>query len=122
MLFPQLPDGPVEVLPGLETTSWDAAAWFSEEERSPGPDDESWPTSKEFELLRAVRDRRRQLLATAQFIDYLHQAFRRNSEEHRNPVVDPEIRALTEQLQTFKQEITRLDEVIRENGGVIGDS
>ena len=37
-------------------------------------------------------------------------------------MVDPEIRALTEQLQTFKQEITRLDEVIRENGGVIGDS
>ena len=34
---------------------------------------------------------------------------------------DPTMRAFAEQLQTLKQEITRLDEVIRENGGVIND-
>jgi hypothetical protein len=33
----------------------------------------------------------------------------------------PELRAYTEQLNSLEQEITRLDRVIRENGGVIHD-
>lgn len=118
LLFQQLPDGRIELLPDVETTSWDAAAWFSGEVNSPDPDNDPWPTSKEYELIRAVRDRRSQLLATAQFIDHSRQALRRAAEDHRNPAIDPEIRAITEQLRGLKQELTRLDEVIRENGGV----
>ena len=118
LLFARLPDGPVELLPGVQTTSWDAAAWFSGEASSPDPDNDPWPTSKEYELIRAVRDRRSQLLATAQFIDYSRQALRRAAEDHRNPTIDPEIRAITEQLRSLKQELTRLEQVIRENGGV----
>jgi hypothetical protein len=121
LLFPELPDGPVEVLPGIQTSSWDAAAWFSGEESSPYPGEDSWPRSKESELIRAVRERRRQLLATAQFIDYFQRTLSRAPEEHRNPTVDPEIRALSQQIRTLGQEITRLDEVIRDNGGVIDD-
>src|SRR5271156_692638 len=37
ILFPQLPAGSVEVLPDMETTSWEAAAWFSGEANSPDP-------------------------------------------------------------------------------------
>ena len=122
LLFPQLPDGPVELLPGIQTTSWDAAAWFSGEASSPDPDRDPWPTSKEFELVRAVRDRRSQLLATAQFFEFADR-LARTARDRKRPITprDPEVRAFTEQLQTLKQEITRLDEVIRENGGVIDD-
>jgi hypothetical protein len=47
----------------------------------------------------------------------------RTARDRKRPITprDPEVRAFTEQLQTLKQEITRLDEVIRENGGVIDD-
>ncbi len=122
LLFPQLPDGPVEVLPGYETTSWDAATWFSGEASSPNPDHDPWPTSKEFELLRAVRNRHSQLLATAQFLEFAQRLGRtpRDGRRFMRPD-DPEIRAFKEQLQTLKQEITRLDQVIRENGGVFDD-
>src|ERR1700757_3524960 len=80
LLFPQLPDGPVEVLPGVQTTSWDAAAWFSGEASSPDPNHDRWPTSREFELIRAVRDRRNELLATAQFFE-LTERFARTARE-----------------------------------------
>ena len=120
LLFPQLPDGPVEVLPSIDTTSWDATAWFSGEESS--PDDEPWTTSKEYQLLRAVRERREQLLATAQFIELL-QRFARTARDEKRTITpnDPEMRAFSEQVRTLRKQITRLDEVIRENGGVIGD-
>jgi len=116
VLFPQLPEGFVEVLPGVETTSWDAAAWFSGEAISPDPTHDPWPTSKQYELLRAVRERHNQLSSVAHFYDY----FKRYSETTR-PLrpQDPQMRAFKHQLETLKQEITRLDDVIRENGGVI---
>lgn len=118
LLFPQLPDGRIELLPDVKTSSWDAVAWFSGEAGSPNPDNDPWPTSKEYELIRAIRDRQDQLLATAQFVDYFQQALRATREERRNPRLDPEMRAITERLHTLKEEITRLDEVIRQNGGV----
>ena len=34
---------------------------------------------------------------------------------------DPEMRAFSEQVRTLRKQITRLDEVIRETGGVIDD-
>jgi transcriptional regulator with XRE-family HTH domain len=120
LLFRHLPDGPVEALPGIHTSSWDAAAWFSGEERAPHRDDGGWPASKEVELIRAVRERRRQLLATAQFIDYFQQTMRGTADEQRDPNSDPEIAALSEQIHVLGREVTRLEEVIRQNGGVIG--
>ena len=122
LLFPQLPDGPIEVLPGIETTSWDAAAWLSGEANSPDPDNDPWPSSKEYDLLRAVRERRDQLLATAQYLQ-LVQRFTRTAKDEKKPIAvwEPEMRAFAEQLQTLRRELTRIDEVIRENGGVIDD-
>jgi transcriptional regulator with XRE-family HTH domain len=122
ILFPELPDGTIELLPGLQTTSWDAAAWFSGEANSPDPKNDPWPTSSEYELVRAVRERRSQLLATAQFFELINR-FARTAEREKRPVDpwEPEMRAYTEQLQSLEQEITRLDRVILENGGVIND-
>jgi transcriptional regulator with XRE-family HTH domain len=122
ILFPELPDGPVELLPCVQTTSWDAAAWFSGEASSPDPTNDPWPTSTEYELVRAVRERRSQLLATAQFFELINR-FARTAEREKKPVDpwEPEMRAYTEQLRSLEQEITRLDRVIRENGGVISD-
>lgn len=122
MLFPQLPNGPVEVLPDMETSSWNAAAWFSGEASSPDPSGDPWPPSKQYELLRAIRERHNQLLAFAQFSDYMYRHIDTALGQKRlvRPR-DPEIRAFKQQLETMKQEITRLDNVIRENGGVIDD-
>jgi hypothetical protein len=86
LLFPQLPDGPVEVLPGTETTSWEAAEWFSGEESSPRPDDQPWPTTRESELLRAVRDRRDKLLSAAQLYE-LFTDFAAQQQDKRSPFV-----------------------------------
>ena len=122
ILFPDLPDGPVEVLPGVQTTSWNAAAWFSGEASSPDPKNDRWPTSREYERVRAVRERRSQLLATAQFFELITRFASAAEREKRN--VDPwapELRAYNEQLKTLEQDIARLDRVIRENGGVIND-
>lgn len=120
ILFPELPDGAVEVLPGVETTSWEAAAWFSGETNSPDPAHDPWPTSRQYELIRAVRERNNQLLSVAQFYDYIQRHMATAMEE--GPVrVREEMRAFKQQLETLKQEITRLDEAIRENGGVIND-
>ena len=122
ILFPQLPNGPVEVLPGMETSSWNAAAWFSGEANSPDPTRDPWPPSKQYELLRAVRERHNQLLATAQFYDYMERHIETALGQKR-PLRprDPEMRAFKQQLETMKQEITRLDNIIRENGGVTDD-
>jgi len=122
ILFPDLPDGPVEVLPGIQSTSWDAAAWCSGEAGSPDPKDQSWPTSQPYELVRAVRERRSQLLAMAQFFALIHR-FARTAEREGgnvNPLA-PELHAYTQQLNTLEQEVTRLERVIRDNGGVIND-
>ena len=122
LLFPQLPDGPVELLPGVETTSWDAAAWFSGEASSPDPDRR--PLAYIKGIRTSPRCSRPPQPATR---DGAVLRVRRPVGSHRRrqkrPITprDPEVRAFTEQLQTLKQEITRLDEVIRENGGVIDD-
>ena len=87
LLFPQLPDGVVEVLPGVETTSWDAAAWFSGEASSPSPADDPWPATREFELLRAVRDRHSQLLETAQYFEFADRLTR--TAEDQKATADP---------------------------------
>jgi transcriptional regulator with XRE-family HTH domain len=122
LLFPQLPNGPVEVLPGVPTTSWDAAAWFSGEASSPDPDDDRWSTPREYELLRAVRDRHNQIQASAQFIE-LFGRFLRTVKDDPRPITprSPEMRPYIEQLEALNKEITRLDKVIREHGGVIDD-
>jgi hypothetical protein len=122
ILFPELPDGQVEVLPGVQTTNWDGAAWFSGEASSPDPKHDPWPASREYELVRTVRERRSQLFAMAQFFELI-QRFARTAERENREVHPwaPEMRAYTEQLNSLEQEITRLDRVICENGGVIDD-
>ncbi len=124
LLFPELPDGPVELLPGLTTTCWGAAAWFSGEEgRSPDPNREDSPNSKEFQLLAAVRKRRDRLQSVAQF----HELFARFGRKVTDGGVPPaeqihEIRAFRDQLEALKEELDQLDKLIVDSGGVLGDS
>lgn len=122
ILFSELPDGPVEVLPSVQVTSWDAAAWFSGEAGSPDPGHDPWPASREYELVRTVRERRSQLHAMAQYFALI-QRFAAGVEGESGGASpwSPELRAYTEQLKSLEQEVTRLDRLIRENGGVIHD-
>ena len=55
----------------------------------------------------------------AGLVDRLERTAR--SEEIDNTERESRMRAISEQLQTFSQELTRLDRVIRDNGGVIDD-
>jgi transcriptional regulator with XRE-family HTH domain len=120
ILFPELPDGLVEVLPDLQTTSWDAAAWFAGEASSPDPKHQPWPASREYELVRTVRERRSQLLAMAQFFGLIHRFARTaEGEESNGSSWPPELMAYTEQIKNLEQEVARLERMIRESGGVI---
>jgi transcriptional regulator with XRE-family HTH domain len=122
LLFPQLPDGPVEVVPGTYTTCWDATTWLSGEESSPQPDDQPWPTTRESELLRAVRDRRDKLLSAAQLYQ-LFTEFAAQQQDKRSPFVifNDNLRAFGEQAGAVRRELKRLEQLIRENGGVFDD-
>ena len=121
-LFPELPDGPVEVLPGVQATSWDAAAWFSGEGRFPGSSKDSEPASEQYELVRAVRERLSQLRAMAQYLALI-QRFASTAERENKMAgpFSPEYHAYTAQLNSLEQELARIVQVIRENGGVIRD-
>lgn len=117
LIFPDVPDGLVELLPNVSTTSWDAAAWFCGEAPFPSPDDETLSTTREYTLLRAVRERRTQLSSIAQFHQWLNEIVARNSTALKPN--DPDIRAFKQQLENLRDEVTRLEAAIRENGGVL---
>ena len=122
LLFPQLPDGPVEVLPGLTTTCWDAAAWFSGEARSPDPERENWPVSKGFQLLGAIRKRRDRLLSVGQ-VHELFAEFGRIIGDHSVPPPRKiqEVEAFEEKIRALKEELAQLDKLIVDSGGVLRD-
>jgi transcriptional regulator with XRE-family HTH domain len=122
ILYPKLPDGPVEVLPTVQVTSWDAAAWFSGEASSPDPSHDPWPASQEYELVRSVRERRSQLHAMAQYFALIQRfAATAGGENKVGGPFSPEYHAYTAQLNSLEQELARIEEAIRKNGGVIRD-
>ncbi|ORJ52569.1 hypothetical protein [Mycobacterium simiae] len=121
ILFPEVPDGPVELLPGVQTTNWDAAAWFSGEGGFPNPEELPAPTSCEYAFLRAVRLRRDQLQVTAQYAGIVDRLELTAAGSEDSTAREARMRAVSEQLRMFEQELTRIEQVIRENGGVIRD-
>ncbi len=69
-----------------------------------------------------MRLRRDQLRVTAQYaalVDHLERTS--GAEEKNSTTQETRMRAVSEQLQNFEQELTTLDRMIRENGGVIRD-
>lgn len=121
LLFPQLPDGRVEVLPGLTGSCWDGVAWFSGEERSPDSGGEDWPASKELQLLRAVRRRRDRLMSDSQFAELIQRLGRKITDRTVSaPARHHEVAAVREQLEAYREELTRLDKLIVDSGGVLG--
>lgn len=116
LLFPALPDGPVEALPDLTVDSWDAAAWFSGEARSLVTGAAAVTETTESKRIRAVRERLAQLASIGRFYDWTEQI--RARPEPLKPG-DPEMRALKLQLESLRDEVARLEGLIRENGGVI---
>jgi transcriptional regulator with XRE-family HTH domain len=114
LLFPGLPDGAVEGLPGVRTTSWDAAAWFSGERGSILTGASS--DSAEYGLIRAVRE----LSVQFQSIAHAHEWVGEMS-KGKGPLrpSDPDVRALKHRLETLREEVARLEGVIRSSGGVL---
>jgi transcriptional regulator with XRE-family HTH domain len=116
LLFPDLPDGPVEALPGVTVDSWGAAAWFSGEARSPAPESEESSETAESKRIWAVRERFAQLGSIGRFYGWMKELLTR-PEPLRGG--DPEMHALKLQMESLRDEIGRLEEIIRENGGVL---
>jgi len=125
LLFPDLPDGAVEVMPKLPISSWDAAAWFSGEGPSPlhlGDDGGSSPVPRGFALIRAVRALQAQLASVGQFYDLIMQ-FAQGALPGQKRVHpgDPPMTLLKDQLTAASKEIKRLHAEILDKGGVIND-
>lgn len=116
LLFPDLPDGPVEALPGVTVDSWGAAAWCSGEARSPAAEAGERPETAESKRIRAVRERFAQLGSIGRFYGWMKELLSRPEPLKSG---DPEMRALKIQMESLRDEIGRLEEVIRENGGVL---
>ena len=116
LLFPDLPDGPVEVLPGVTVDSWDAAAWFSGEAKALDAEAREQPETSESKRIWAVRERFTQLASIGRFYDWIKEI--RSRSEPLRPG-DPEMRAFKLQLESLRDEVARLEEIIRDNGGVI---
>jgi transcriptional regulator with XRE-family HTH domain len=114
LLFPELPDGPVEGLPGITTPSWDAAAWFSGERGSIL--NSVSPESAEYSLVRAVRELSTQFQSIAHAHEWVGQMS--NGKGPLRPS-DPDVRALKHRLETLREEVVHLEGVIRNNGGVL---
>ncbi|MCP9271245.1 helix-turn-helix domain-containing protein [Mycolicibacterium arenosum] len=119
LLFPDLPDGPVEALPGITVDSWDAAAWFSGEARAPDAGAGEKPETAESKRIWAVRERLTQLASIGRFYDWIKEIGKRSTPLRPG---DPEMRAFKLQLESLRDEVARLEEIIRENGGVLDAS
>ena len=119
LLFPDLPDGPVEALPGVTVDSWGAAAWFSGEGRSVATGAGESPETAESKRIWAVRERFAQLASIGRFYDWIKE-IRARSQPLRPS--DPEMRAFKLQLESLRDEVARLEQIIRENGGELDSS
>lgn len=123
LIYPDLPEGAIEVLPGERTTSWGAASWFSGERLAPteSMDGETGEATREFELIQAVRERFRQESSVAELFDLVGQFAGGDLLGQRTVrPSDPPMRALKDQLESASRELKRLEAVIRERGGVMG--
>lgn len=122
LIYPDLPEGAIEVLPGKRATSWDAASWFSGERAASveSIEGETGEATREFELIQAVRERFRQESSVGQLFDLVGQ-FAGGELPGRQTTrpSDPAMRALKDQLESASRELKRLDALIRERGGVI---
>ena len=116
LLFPDLPDGPVEALPDHTVDSWDAAAWFSGEGRSIVTEAGAGTETAECKRIWAVRERLRQLDSIGRFHGWMKEIL--NRPEPLKPG-DPELAALKRQLESLRDDVARLETLIRENGGVL---
>jgi hypothetical protein len=106
LLFPDLPDGKVRVLPDMSVTSWAAVEWLAGERNLPGL--ESYPSANEAELMRAVRERQ-VLLDTLTGVEHLHAVLAREGR-------DVKLAGL-QQLESIRSDIKRLNALIHSLGG-----
>jgi transcriptional regulator with XRE-family HTH domain len=118
LLFPDLPDGSVQALPDVIVESWDAAAWFSGEGRSIVTEAGAGTETPESKRIWAVRERLRQLGSVGRFHGWMKEILTRP--ETLRPG-DPEMTALKLQLESLRDDVARLEAIIRENGGVINE-
>ncbi|WP_374026434.1 hypothetical protein [Mycobacterium sp. HNNTM2301] len=109
LLYPDLADGEVELIPGRPGSSWDAYLWATGE--APSFTNPGARPSKGAELLAATR-RRAELIATLPGLQIAAAA-----------APDELVKAaLKTQESSNRDEIDRLSALIRDNGGVIHDA
>lgn len=122
LLYPELPDGGVEVLPTLRVKSWDAAAWVTGEGLSPWHAGNDSEVTTEFRLINAVRALNAQIASVSQLSEMVLQFVK--GELPGQQGIDPSgplMQLIQLQMKTTAGEIKRLEAEVLERGGVIDD-
>lgn len=109
LLYPEMPDGEVELIPQRPASSWDAYSWASG--AAPSFTNPGARPSKGAELL-AATTRRAELIAIQPHLQI--QAAAEPDEVFKA--------ALKDRVSSTRGEISRLSALIRDNGGVIRDA
>lgn len=104
LLYPNVPDGPVEVLPGQIVTSLDAVQWFSGEELLDERDGEASHGRQPLALSRA-RLATRRLIETAS-----HEALSATGFWRDNPEL------LQQQIAAYREQLNELERQLRDLG------
>jgi transcriptional regulator with XRE-family HTH domain len=109
LIFPDLPSGKVDVIPGYPGTSFDAYLWAAG--LAPSFTDSAAPKSKGYQLIEAVLDRRNKITE----LGSLHVRQGLYAAELENDPVRKE--AMEQTMSSLKMQIAGLDHLIRELGG-----
>ncbi|WP_181698933.1 helix-turn-helix domain-containing protein [Nocardia sp. GTS18] len=114
LIFPAMPTGPVEILPGVEVPSSDAMLWFAGERMSVGVRKKSIPVTVP-ELAQATRTYANALQAFAAAHSRLD-----NPEMH--PYDDTSEEALRQDLSRIQANLAQARDKVLAAGGVVDDA
>lgn len=122
LLFPELPDGVVDLVPGIPVSSEDALAWFSGESHPrrtlAASADEGAAAPAEYRLVEAVRARSVLLPKVGEIFQSVA-SYRERADDIRPDEFGSIMRSLRERAEQLRDDLARQEEAIVDNGGFL---
>lgn len=122
LLFPGLPDGVVDLVPGVPVSSEDALAWFSGESHPrrvfASSADEGAAAPPEYKLIEAVRARNILLPKVGEIFQSVA-SYRDRVDDIRSDEFGGIMRSLRERSEQLRDDLARQEEAIVESGGCL---
>ncbi|WP_065289904.1 transcriptional regulator [Mycolicibacter kumamotonensis] len=122
LLFPELPDGAVELVPDVPVSSEDALAWFCGEVHPrrmfAASSDDGVAAPAEFKLVEAVRARNMLLPKVGEIFQSVA-SYRERADEAKAGEFGSIVRSLRERAEQLRDDLARQEEAIVENGGFL---